>query len=447
MQTRLITGFAAVVAVGLVVAPASAAPGAGPAPNAQPQGGQVIGGSASITQDASTTTITQSTARATINWSSFDVGPQQTVEVQQPSAAAVTVMRVIGADPSEVAGHVIANGSVMLLNASGASLKSGSEVDASSFVASTATFGSNGVQAFDTGGPAALASPGTPNATVSNAGTITAGQHGLVALIGNEVTHSGTIDAWLGSINLIAARTATITFAGDRFSAVKITSKVRQVPATSDGKPAKRLISVPGTLAASGGRIRVAGSAADGIVTNLIQIAGKLRTSSVGKFRGHITVAAIGGPVSIVGASLAAAGKQPGSRGGTICIGATSAVTLGGGGQLTVNGRAGGGAVGLGHLQTKPGDGSICAGSPATRRTTIGALGSIHSNATADGDGGMVAVSATGPVTQSGPLTAKGGPNGGDGGTIELSAGGTLSHTGTTDVSAPHGTAGTVLLN
>ena len=71
-----------------------------PAPNAAPQGGVVVGGSASIARSASATTITQSSQRAAIDWQSFNVGAQQSVDFQQPNAAAVALNRVTGPNPS-----------------------------------------------------------------------------------------------------------------------------------------------------------------------------------------------------------------------------------------------------------------------------------------------------------------------------------------------------------
>src|SRR5689334_14574147 len=86
--------------------------GAQPLPNAQPIGGRVVAGSAAITQSPSNTMINQSSQRAAINWRSFDVGNQQSVNFQQPNAAAVTLNRVTSPDPSQIAGKITANGNI-----------------------------------------------------------------------------------------------------------------------------------------------------------------------------------------------------------------------------------------------------------------------------------------------------------------------------------------------
>src|SRR5437764_7367559 len=58
--------------------------GAQPASNARPMGGQVVAGSASIAQSAAATNVNQSTQRAAIDWQSFNVGNQHTVNFNQP---------------------------------------------------------------------------------------------------------------------------------------------------------------------------------------------------------------------------------------------------------------------------------------------------------------------------------------------------------------------------
>src|SRR5271165_3614092 len=65
-----------------------------PLPNARPQGGQVVAGTAQISQTGTLTRIGQGSQRAAIDWSSFDVGSGQQVQFQQPSSSAVTLNRV-----------------------------------------------------------------------------------------------------------------------------------------------------------------------------------------------------------------------------------------------------------------------------------------------------------------------------------------------------------------
>jgi large exoprotein involved in heme utilization and adhesion len=66
-----------------------------PAPVTLPQGGQVSAGSATIQQGGTAVnpqmTITQQSDRAVINWQSFNLGRDASVQFQQPSASSVTL--------------------------------------------------------------------------------------------------------------------------------------------------------------------------------------------------------------------------------------------------------------------------------------------------------------------------------------------------------------------
>jgi len=59
---------------------------------AAPQGGQVVAGGASITQSGNLTQINQSTAKAVINWSSFDTSAVEHVNFSQPSSSAIALI-------------------------------------------------------------------------------------------------------------------------------------------------------------------------------------------------------------------------------------------------------------------------------------------------------------------------------------------------------------------
>ena len=110
-----------------------------PAPNARPTGG--VGGrpgSATISTAPSTTTITQSSQRAAINWQSFNVGSQQTVDFVQPSSSAVALNRVVGPNPSQIAGQIDANGQIILINQSGVIFYKGAQVNTAGLIVSAA---------------------------------------------------------------------------------------------------------------------------------------------------------------------------------------------------------------------------------------------------------------------------------------------------------------------
>ena len=87
--------------------------------HAQPVGGVVSAGSATIGGTAGAMTITQTTPNMAINWLSFGINAGQSVQFVQPGSSSVALNRVIGSDPSNILGSLTANGKVFLVNPNG----------------------------------------------------------------------------------------------------------------------------------------------------------------------------------------------------------------------------------------------------------------------------------------------------------------------------------------
>ena len=107
-----------------------------------PEGGTVTAGSASISTNADTMTITQNATSSgsqnmALNWTSFSIGSAATVNFNQLSASAIALNRVIGNSVSEIYGALNANGIVYLINQNGILFGSNSSVNVGGLVAST----------------------------------------------------------------------------------------------------------------------------------------------------------------------------------------------------------------------------------------------------------------------------------------------------------------------
>lgn len=72
--------------------------------HAAPSGGVVTSGTASIAQNGTMTTITQSSQKASINWQNFSIGSTETVNFNQPNIHAITLNRVVGNEKSIING-------------------------------------------------------------------------------------------------------------------------------------------------------------------------------------------------------------------------------------------------------------------------------------------------------------------------------------------------------
>ena len=413
-----------------------------PAPNARPTGGVVVGGAASISQSSTTTTITQSTQRAAVNWNSFNVGSNQSVNFQQPSSSAMTLNRVTGPDPSAIAGKITANGQIVLTNPSGIMFYKGAQVNAQALVASAPGISTADFMA----GRMVFDQAPKPGAMVSNAGNITLRQAGLAVLVAPGVANSGTITAPMGHVILAGAEAHTVDLYGDGLVAIDVTRQVRTAPLGPDGKPVTALVTNTGLIVADGGTVTLTASAADGIVQNLVNAGGQIRTPTHGAQTGVIEVLGTGGSVVVTG-QLAARGTQPGSVGGAVVVNATDNVNLAPTARINVSGQAGGGIAAIGTTLARARGGPSVGYAGAAAGTTVAAGARIKANAGASGNGGTVTVLSTTNTTMAGSIVAQGGTQQGNGGFVEISGNGGLQLLGTVDVSAPHGTLGTILID
>src|SRR5689334_2887503 len=175
---------------------------------AGPEGGQVSAGQGSISRSGTTTTIQQNSSRLSINWQSFGVGANETVNFVQPSSSSVALNRVLGTEASQIMGRLNANGQVFLLNPNGVLFGKTAQVSVGGLVASTL-----GLSDADfMGGRTVLRGTG---GVVRNEGTIRAADGGSIALVGGQVSNEGTLVANLGTVALAAGKQVTLDFAGD----------------------------------------------------------------------------------------------------------------------------------------------------------------------------------------------------------------------------------------
>ncbi len=441
-RAELLRATALQAAAGLVLVAQSVSPAAAqPAPSARPLGGQVVAGAASIATAPTSTTITQSSNRAAIDWTSYNVGSNQTVTYQQPSPTAVTLNRVTGGDPSAIAGKITANGQVVLTNPNGITFYEGAQVNAQSVVVSAAGITNQNFMA----GKMVFDQAASPNARIDNRGTITVKQAGLAALVGPSVANSGTINARLGQVVLAGAATHTLDMYGDGLVSIDVTKQVLTAPAGPGGKPVTALVTNTGLIQADGGVVQLSAKAADGVVQTLVRAGGHIQANTVGTRTGRIEIAGTGGSVVVEG-RLSADGRAPGSTGGQIMVAGSDTTTLAAGSHVSADGHGGGGLVAVGTtLARAAGSGPAPSGTSA--RTVVASSARVTANATAQGNGGRVTVLSTQSTTVAGAVAARGGKAGGDGGTIELSGQQGFALTGTADTAAPHGAVGNVVLD
>ncbi|RJF88325.1 filamentous hemagglutinin N-terminal domain-containing protein [Oleomonas cavernae] len=379
----------ATTALGLVVT--LAAP---PTARANPTGGTVVGGSATITAAPGTTTINQTSNRAVINWEGFSIDSGETTTFVQPNANAVALNRVTGSEASMINGTLTANGNVFLINQNGVMIGAGAKVNVGGLVATTTDIDDkkflDGIYHFDR-------PTGNPDAKVINNGLITAADQGLAVLVGPTVENNHVINAKLGTVALGSAETFTVDLAGDGLISFDTGQPVNRTP----GNPQ---VSNSGTIDAAGGTVILSAGQAASVVDKAIDMSGVITAQSVGLEGGTIVLSG-GEGTTVVSGTLDASGAAAGTKGGTIEVtGATVALTSSA--KVDASGSAGGGKVRIGG--DKKGGGTT----PHAQVASVAQGATINVSARDKGDGGSIIVWSDRSTVFDGLATARGGSAG-----------------------------------
>src|SRR5229473_3618803 len=284
---------------------------------ANPLGGQVAGGSATVQgQGTSTVTVTQGSDRAIINWNTFNLGSGELTRFVQPNSGSIALNRVTGGlGPSQIYGTIEANGRIYLVNPDGILFGAGAQINTGGFLATTSDIRNSDFMA----GRDIFSIPGRLDASIVNRGTITAANGGFAALVAPGVRNSGVIAANLGSVALASGNAFTLDFYGDKLITLQVGDQVAtQVKDVATGQTLDALVKNDGTLRSNGGRVEISAVAARTVVDSVINNTGVIEADTVGTRNGMIVLGAAtetskpaGAPVQTVSIAgkISAAGK------------------------------------------------------------------------------------------------------------------------------------------
>ncbi|WP_163157855.1 filamentous hemagglutinin family protein [Bradyrhizobium uaiense] len=191
------------------------APGAVPGSSLW-QGAALPGQTASGGQ--TTVTINQTAPQAILNWQSFNVGSQTTLNFNQQAGTWTALNRVVGnAAPSQILGRITAPGQVLVINQNGIIFGGTSQINVGSLIASTANiadsqFLANGLYSTQSGNAYLPSFTGAAGKiVVENGALITTGAPssvtaggGFVLLMGTEVDNAGSITTPKGQTQFAA---------------------------------------------------------------------------------------------------------------------------------------------------------------------------------------------------------------------------------------------------
>jgi len=244
-----------------------------------PTGGLVSAGQASISQSGNTLNINQSSARAIVDWNTFNVGKDATVNFQQPNAQSATLNRVADMQPSQIFGRITAPGQVILVNPQGVYFGKSSSVDVGGLVATTHTAAADdymrGQLKFDRNGA---------TGSVVNEGELRAALSGYIALLAPEVRNQGVIVANLGTVALAAGEAYELQFDGSG-----ALSNVRVTPATLN-----TLVENKNAIIAPGGLVILSAQAASRLQSAVVNNTGRIEATALVNRGGRIVLEASG---------------------------------------------------------------------------------------------------------------------------------------------------------
>jgi filamentous hemagglutinin family protein len=343
----------------LTLSPAQAAPSG---PTHDP-------GSVVVSQLGDVTNVTQTTARAVIDWSSFNIQARETVAFHQPDANSAILNRIHSTSASQIDGALTAPGKVILQNSNGVFFGPGARVDVGSLVATTLQVDRD---QFLNSGRLALSGPFNPDAGVYNAGQITAADKGLVALVGAHAANSGVITARLGTVVLASGAAATLDFGGDGLVQFALTDPLTQRP-----NGAGALVSNSGRIAADGGSVLLSADTAAGLVSQAINLDGVIQARGGSHVGGQ--VALVGGSSGLVSVADGGVIDVSGASGGSASVTGQS-VRLAANARIDASGIAGvGGAIRIGGGYRGQG------ATPRAQTTTVDAGVTLDASGTAGG--------------------------------------------------------------
>ena len=405
---------------------------------AMPGDGTVVSGQADINSvTPSHMQITQGSNTAIINWQGFSIANGETVQFIQPGQGSLAVNRVLGDDPSNIFGSLIANGQIMLINPNGVLFGPSSRVDVGSLIATTIDIDDekiiNGNFQFD--------KQGNPSAAIVNQGTITAADGGLVALVAPGVSNAGVIQARLGKVQLAGAKTFSVDLYGDGLISLPVTTETVGDIYDAQGNPLSASVSNSGTIKADGGQVVLSARTAKSLVDDVVNMSGMIEAKSVHMKDGVIVLDG-GARKTRVSGTINASGREAGQKGGKVKI-IGDQIAIDSGARIDASGDAGGGTVHIGGEYQGKGT------TPRATKTTIAADTIVDVSAGTNGNGGEAIVWADDHTDFGGTILATGGSESGNGGLVETSGKETLSvrEAARVNASSVHGEGGLWLLD
>lgn len=168
------------------------------------------GGAATVSSNGATTTINQTSSRAVLNWNNFDIGANESVQINQPGVNSAILNRVNSSQLTRIDGTLNSNGRVFVTNPNGIVVGKTGQINASAVTLSSLDITNDNFmdRSYYSSLPVGSKNSGAASTAVINNGKIS-GADG-VTLLGGQVVNTGDISS-SAQITLAAGETARLT--------------------------------------------------------------------------------------------------------------------------------------------------------------------------------------------------------------------------------------------
>ncbi|MBM3252770.1 MAG: filamentous hemagglutinin N-terminal domain-containing protein, partial [Candidatus Omnitrophica bacterium] len=259
-----------------------------------PEGENIVVGSATIDRsNPDTLNINTPSDKLIVDYNSFSIARQETVNFNQPSANAVALNRVVGQDPSSIMGTLTANGNIFLINPNGVIFGRDSRVDVAGLVASTLNISN---EDFLKGNYNFYKETGK-NGYIINQGNITIKNGGYACLLSQAVENQGKIEANLGTVVLASGEKMTLALDDLNDISVVIDEPVKEAIFGPDGKQMDSAIKNTGTISANGGKVLLTAKVLNNVFNYAINNSGIIEARSLSNHNGVVELTAEGAPI------------------------------------------------------------------------------------------------------------------------------------------------------
>jgi len=373
---------------------------------ALPHNPEVIHGDVSLSVQSPEVLEVISSDGGIIHWEDFSISKSEITQFLLPDESSKVLNRVTGDLPSQLDGLLSSNGQVFLINPQGIIVGNEGRVDTASFIAScldvsNEQFLANGDLLFH----------GDSKGVLINLGTIQ-GRSGDVLLIGRFVENRGQIEGAMGGL----AAAGEVLIKPDGQERIYLKPSVDEAKAVNGG-----------VIAAM--QVEVKASANPYALS--IQHEGIIEAKGVEEREGRVFLVAQSGKVEVSGKVSGDTVQILGDHVGLRSTAMIDASGDNGGGEILVGGSYKGKDRDLVHAKS----------------TFLEPGAQLIADAKESGDGGTVIVWADEQNSFWGEIIARGGRLGGDGGFAEVSSRNQMQFEGKLDLTAPQGSAGTILLD